>query len=161
MVKNLALAWFWAIWPKLRPPFFFFFFPRLRLHQSLYFIVSYYYVKHQRKLMIQFWENLVTNGQTDRQSGRLWDRQMVIQNWQTNRQRDDSDLWLHRTLSDWRWASNRRFTIIPIYVEKKKTRSLDEEYMPYDVESLFSNIPKDQTILYIISFFYLTEIHST
>ena len=51
--------------------------------------------------------------------------------------------------------------LFPSMLKEKTTYSLDEEYMPYDVESLFSNIPKGQTNLYIISFFYLIGIHST
>ena len=43
--------------------------------QSLDIIVSYHHVKYQKKLMIQSWENLVTDGWTDGQIDRHTDRQ--------------------------------------------------------------------------------------
>ena len=46
--------------------FFFFFFSKIWLRQSLDVMVSYYHVQYQKKLMIQSSENLVTNGQTDK-----------------------------------------------------------------------------------------------
>ena len=45
---------------------------KIWLRQLLDTMVSYRHVKYHKKLMIQSWENLVTNGQTD---GRI-DRQM-------------------------------------------------------------------------------------
>ena len=36
------------------------------LVQSRAAVVSYYHVQYQEKLMIQSWENIVTDGQTDR-----------------------------------------------------------------------------------------------
>ena len=39
---------------------------KIWLHQSLDFMVNYYHVKYQKKLMIQSWENLVTEGWTNR-----------------------------------------------------------------------------------------------
>ena len=57
---------------------------------------------------------------------------------------------------------NSRYTIIPIHVEK--TNTTDEEYVSYDVESLFTNIPVDETISYIINEIYqknkLPQIYS-
>ena len=61
------------------------FFSKTWLCQSLDIMVSYHHVQYQIKKMIQSWENLVTDGQTD---GRM-----------------DGWEWFHRTLSDWRWAS--------------------------------------------------------
>ena len=64
--------------------FFIFIFQNIWLRQSLDIIVSYNYVQYQKKLMIQSWENLVTDGQTDRRTdGRT-------EGWE----------WFHRTLSD-------------------------------------------------------------
>ena len=40
-------------------------FPSARFkHQSLDIMVSYHHVQYQKKLMIQSWENLVTDGRT-------------------------------------------------------------------------------------------------
>ena len=44
----------------------FFFFSKIWLHQSVDIMVSYHHVQYQKKLMIQSWENLVTDRQTDR-----------------------------------------------------------------------------------------------
>ena len=44
-----------------------YFFLEIWLRQSLDIMVSYHHVQYQKKLMIQSWENLVTDGQTDRQ----------------------------------------------------------------------------------------------
>ena len=63
--KNLFWAWFRTVGPKFRPPFFF---SKLRLRQSLDIMVNYCHVKCQRKLMIQSWENLVTDRQTDKRT---------------------------------------------------------------------------------------------
>ena len=41
------------------------FFSKIWLRQSLDIMVSYHHVQYQKKLMIQSWENLVTDGQTD------------------------------------------------------------------------------------------------
>ena len=43
-----------------------FFLSKIWLRQSLDIMVSYHHVQHQKKLMIQSWENLVTDGQTDK-----------------------------------------------------------------------------------------------
>ena len=40
-------------------------FSKIWLRQSLDIMVSYHNVQYQKKLMIQSWENLVTDGQTD------------------------------------------------------------------------------------------------
>ena len=47
-----------------------FFFSKIWLRQSLDIMVSYHHVQYQKKLMIQSWENLVTDGQTDGQTER-------------------------------------------------------------------------------------------
>ena len=41
--------------------FFFFFFSKMWLRQSLDIMVSYYHVQYQKKLMIQSWQNIVTD----------------------------------------------------------------------------------------------------
>ena len=50
-----------------------FFSSKIWLRQSLDVMVSYQHVQYQKKLMIQSWENLVTDGQNDRQTDRLTD----------------------------------------------------------------------------------------
>ena len=40
-------------------------FSKIWLRQSLDIMVSYHHVQYQKKLMIQSWENLLTDGQTD------------------------------------------------------------------------------------------------
>ena len=47
--------------------FFFFFFSKLSLCQSLDSIASYHHVQYQKKLMIQSWENLAMDVQTNQQ----------------------------------------------------------------------------------------------
>ena len=49
------------------------FFSKNWLCQSLDIMVSYHHVQYQKKLMIQSWENIVTDGQTDGQTDRLAD----------------------------------------------------------------------------------------
>ena len=44
------------------------FFSKIWLRQLLDIMVSYYHVQCQKKLVIQSWENLVTDGQTDRRT---------------------------------------------------------------------------------------------
>ena len=58
-----------------------FFFSKTWLLQSLDIKVSYKNVQYQKKLIIQSWENLVTDGQTHRRT-----------DGQTDRQMDESDL---------------------------------------------------------------------
>ena len=53
--------------------FFFFFSSKIWLRQSLDTIVSYHHVQHQKKLMIQSWENLVTDRRKDRQTDKQID----------------------------------------------------------------------------------------
>ena len=76
--KTSFCAWFRPDGHKLRLPNFFF--SKIWLCQSLNFMVSYHHVQYQKKLMIQSWENLVTNGRTDMNMDR-----------ETNRQPDESD----------------------------------------------------------------------
>ena len=62
---------FWAWITPVVPIFFFFFlffFQKIWLSQSIDFMGNYHYVQYQKKLMIQSWENLVKDGQTDRQA---------------------------------------------------------------------------------------------
>ena len=44
------------------------FLSKIWLRQSLGVMISYHHVQYQKKLMIQFWENLVTDGRTDGQT---------------------------------------------------------------------------------------------
>ena len=53
--------------PSFGSPIFFLF-SKIWLHQSLDIMVSYNHLQYQKKLMIQSWQNLVTNGQMDRQT---------------------------------------------------------------------------------------------
>ena len=48
--------------------FFCFFFSKIWFRQSLDIMDSYHHVQYQIKIMIQPWENLVTDGRTDRQT---------------------------------------------------------------------------------------------
>ena len=57
-------AWFRHVGPKFGQPIFF---SKIWLCQSLDIMVSYHHVKHPKKLMIQSWKNLLTNGRTDGQ----------------------------------------------------------------------------------------------
>ena len=61
-------AWFRPIELKFTLQFFSFFFSKIWLSHTLDIMVSYYNVKYQKKLMIQSWENLVADRQTDRQT---------------------------------------------------------------------------------------------
>ena len=56
------------------------FFSKIWLAQSLDILVSYYHVQYQKKPIVQYWENLVTDRQTDG--------------------RTNGAEWFHRTLSD-------------------------------------------------------------
>ena len=53
MAKNLVLGSILAHLAQIREA------------KNIFFMVSYHHVQHQKKLMIQSWENLVTDGQTD------------------------------------------------------------------------------------------------
>ena len=55
-----------------------FFSSKIWLRQSLDVMVSYQHVQYQKKLMIQSWENLVTDGQNDRQPDRLTDIRTIV-----------------------------------------------------------------------------------
>ena len=44
------------------------FFWKIGLRQSLDIMVSYHHIQYQKNLMTQSWENLVTDGRTDRQT---------------------------------------------------------------------------------------------
>ena len=73
--KTQSRTQFWSIWPKFSLSNFF---SKIWLHQSLNVMVSYCHVQYQKKLMIQSWQNLVTDGRMDRRK---------------------YDEWLHRRLS--------------------------------------------------------------
>ena len=73
MAKNLVLALILVHLTQIQAAIFFFFF-KIWLRRSLDVMVSYP-VQYQKKLMIQSSENLVTDGQTDRQRDRQTDGQ--------------------------------------------------------------------------------------
>ena len=64
MAKNLVSG---PILTQIRTAFFFF--PKkIWLRQSLGIMVSDHHVQYQKKLMIQSWEDLVTEGRTGRRT---------------------------------------------------------------------------------------------
>ena len=65
----------------------FFLFLKIWFRQSLEIIVSYHHVQYQKKLMIQSWENLVTDGQTDKRTDRQTDKSDFIGHCSTNTKR--------------------------------------------------------------------------
>ena len=77
--KNLVLGPISAHLAQIRTTKFSFF-KKIWLRQSLDIMVSYHHVQYQKKLMIEPWENLVTDRQTDRPTDR-----------RTDGQTDDSD----------------------------------------------------------------------
>ena len=64
MARNLVSG---PILAQIQAANFFFFFSKLSLCQSLDIIVSYHHVQYQKKLMIQSWENLAMDVQTNQQ----------------------------------------------------------------------------------------------
>ena len=75
------------LWPKFGHQFFF----KSLACQSLDIMVSYHHVEYQKKLMIQFWENLVTDGRTDGQTGGQMDENDFIGRCLTNIKRPKSE----------------------------------------------------------------------
>ena len=69
MAKNLVSGLILAHLAQIRAAnfylFIFFFFSKIWLRQSLDLMLSYHHVQYQEKLMIQSWENLVTDERTD------------------------------------------------------------------------------------------------
>ena len=66
-------------------------FSKICLFQLLDIMVSYYHVQYKKNLMIQSWENLVTDEETGGEKGR----------------QTDGREWFHRTLSGERRGSNQ------------------------------------------------------
>ena len=64
MAKKLVLGLILAHSTQIRAAKYFF--SKSWLCHSLDVMVSYYHVQYQKKPMIQSWENLVTDGQTDK-----------------------------------------------------------------------------------------------
>ena len=64
MAKNLVFGTILAHIALIRTAIFF---SKIWLRQSLDNMVIYRHVQYQEKLIIQSWENLVTDGRTDRQ----------------------------------------------------------------------------------------------
>ena len=75
MTKTSFWAWFRPVGPKFGPPIFF---SKIWRRQLLDIMVSYHHVQYQKKLMIQSWSNLVTDGRTDGQTDRLTDESDFI-----------------------------------------------------------------------------------
>ena len=73
--KTLFCAQFWSIWPKLE---LLIFLKKIWLRQSLDIMVSYHHVQYQIKLIIQSWENLVSDGQTDGRTDEQTDKSDFI-----------------------------------------------------------------------------------
>ena len=74
-LKSLALGQIWTHVAKIRIANFS---SKIWLQQSLDVMVSYHHVQYQKKLMIQSWKNLVTDGQTDRPTdGQEWFHRML------------------------------------------------------------------------------------
>ena len=66
MMKSLILSLILVRWTQIRTVKYFF--SQISLSQLLDIMVRYQNVKYQKKLMIQLWANLVTDGRTDRQT---------------------------------------------------------------------------------------------
>ena len=64
MTKNLVLGRILDHLAQIRTAIFF---SKTWLRQSLDVMVSYHHVQYKKKLMIQSWENLLTDGRTDGQ----------------------------------------------------------------------------------------------
>ena len=108
-------------WPNSsRQFFFFFYFSKISLRQSLDIMVSFHHVIYQKKLMIQSWENLVTERRTD---GREW---------------------FHRTLSDWCRASNTALPDTPrLYVSIFGNEARFEDYVhTFSTNRMLYFVPK-------------------
>ena len=63
MAKNLVLGLIMVHLAKIQAAIFFW---KIWLCQSLDVMASYHHVQYQKKRMIQSWENLVMDRQTDR-----------------------------------------------------------------------------------------------
>ena len=68
MIKNLVSGAILAYSAKIPVTNFLFFFSKIWLRQSLDIMVSNHDAQYQKKLMIQSWESLVTDGRTDEQT---------------------------------------------------------------------------------------------
>ena len=111
--------------PNLGPNFIylFFFFSKIWLRQSLDIIVSYHHVQYQKKIMIQSWENVVTDGHTDRQTDERASK-MEKENQPPNYDKNQDEKKTYRGLSK------------EDSVEKKKRKISHQS-------AIFSNKPKD------------------
>ena len=122
MVKKLILSLKKAHRDQIRVAnfFFFFYFSKISLRQSLDIMVSFHHVIYQKKLMIQSWENLVTERRTD---GREW---------------------FHRTLSDWCRASNTALPDTPrLYVSIFGNEARFEDYVhTFSTNRMLYFVPK-------------------
>ena len=65
--ETLFWAWLSAVGPKFGLPTSF---SKYWLWQLLDIMVSYYHIQYQKKLMIQSWENLVTDSYSDKRTNR-------------------------------------------------------------------------------------------
>ena len=78
MTKNLVLGLILAHLFGPNAGCYIFFSSKIWLRQSLDVMVSYQHVQYQKKITIQSWENLVTDGQNDRQPDRLTDSRVIV-----------------------------------------------------------------------------------
>ena len=109
--------------PNLGPNFIYLFFSKIWLRQSLDIIVSYHHAQHQKKLMIQSWENVVTDGHTDGQTDERASK-MEKENQPPNYDKNQDEKKTYRGLSK------------EDSVEKKKRKISHQS-------AIFSNKPKD------------------
>ena len=66
LAKKLISGLIKARWAQIAVAIFFC--AKIWLDQSLHIMISYHHVQYQKKLQIQSWELLVTDGRTDRQT---------------------------------------------------------------------------------------------
>ena len=98
--KLMSLTWENGKKPFFGPQFGYlglnlghkFFSLKIWLHRSVDTIFSYHHIQYEKKLSIQYTENLVTDEWMDTQT--------------------DGRGWFHEKLSDWRWASKYESIII-------------------------------------------------
>ena len=65
--------------PNLGCQFFFFFFSKIWLRQSLDIMVSYHHVQYHKKLMIQSWKNFATLGCCPLTSSIQWKEWFILE----------------------------------------------------------------------------------
>ena len=78
------------------------FLKKIWLRQSLDVMVSYHHVPYQKKLMIQSWENLVTDGRTDERTDGQTDESDFIGRCPTNVERPTIETLEKIMICKWR-----------------------------------------------------------